>query len=347
MCYRLVVFLGIAFLVYAFFIKLVGLALFAIEIWYFILRPVHAELRAWPALWPRIRRSPRALGSLLAATALVGIFVVPMPWTLRVTGLLRPGEEHAIHAPEGVRIESIHVRDGEIVSRGTPLFDLSSALLDERLVATRSRLQRISAQIDQAAVTPDLRARMLVLQAELQTAQAAMRAIEAEKDERHPVAPADGRVRMADPDIRDGTWVARKERLATVIDGSRWQVEAYAPEQDLRRIGEGARGLFHLEGGGESPIPVELVSINRDASRTLSSGYFAHLHGGSVLVREVEGRLVPEHAIFRLVLRPLEHRDTLASQTWRGRVVLNGEPESLAARAARAAVATLWREAGW
>jgi putative peptide zinc metalloprotease protein len=347
MIYRLSIFLGVAFLVYAFFIKIVGIVLFAVEILYFILLPIFSELRTWPALWPRIRRPYRASVALLVTLGLVGILFVPIPWTLRVTGVLRPGEDHAVYAPEGARIDAIHVRDGQAVAQGAVLFDLSAALLDERLVAARSRLQRVVAQVDQASVTPELRNRLSVLQAEMRTAQAALRTIEIQLAERRPIAPRAGRIRFEDPDLRAGTWVGPKERLATVIDTARWQVEAYVGAQDIRRLAVGTRGSFHLESRSGAPIALELVAVDRDATRVLSNGVFAHLHGGSVTTRESDGRLIPEQAVYRVLLLPDERPGNLAGQTWRGRVVLFGAPESLAARAGRAAMAVLWREAGW
>ena len=51
--YRLVLFIAIALLVYALFAKVVGVILFAVEIAYFILRPIWSELKIW---WGRRRQ---------------------------------------------------------------------------------------------------------------------------------------------------------------------------------------------------------------------------------------------------------------------------------------------------
>jgi putative peptide zinc metalloprotease protein len=45
--YRFTLFLGIAFVVYHMFFKALGIVLFAIEIWWFILQPILRELREW------------------------------------------------------------------------------------------------------------------------------------------------------------------------------------------------------------------------------------------------------------------------------------------------------------
>jgi len=48
--YRLIIYIGIAFLVYHFFIKLLGIILFIIELHYFILAPFVNEFKAWLAM---------------------------------------------------------------------------------------------------------------------------------------------------------------------------------------------------------------------------------------------------------------------------------------------------------
>ena len=45
--YRFFIFLGIAFLVYNFAFKVLGIILFVIEIYWFILRPIINEIQNW------------------------------------------------------------------------------------------------------------------------------------------------------------------------------------------------------------------------------------------------------------------------------------------------------------
>ena len=52
--YRFFLFLGIAFLVYAFFFKALGVLLFFIEIVWFIARPFWSEVKEWPAMRKQI-----------------------------------------------------------------------------------------------------------------------------------------------------------------------------------------------------------------------------------------------------------------------------------------------------
>ena len=57
--YRLVLFVGIALLVYHHFFKALGIVLFAVEIVFFVLKPIASEILMWMKLKGEIRSRPR------------------------------------------------------------------------------------------------------------------------------------------------------------------------------------------------------------------------------------------------------------------------------------------------
>jgi len=77
--YRLVLFIGIALLVYHLFFKALGVFLFAVEIAWFILRPLRMELASWGQRRRAILQRGRTGLSLLVALALLGLAFVPWP----------------------------------------------------------------------------------------------------------------------------------------------------------------------------------------------------------------------------------------------------------------------------
>ena len=102
--YRLVLFIGIALLVYHLFFKLLGVFLFVVEIAWFIWRPVRSELQAWGQRRRRIAQRGRTWVSLLVAMAVVLVsglwmmgrvakqtvqsgldFNMPLSWTIMAT----------------------------------------------------------------------------------------------------------------------------------------------------------------------------------------------------------------------------------------------------------------------
>jgi putative peptide zinc metalloprotease protein len=57
--------------------------------------------------------------------------------------------------------------------------------------------------------------------------------------------------------------------------------------------------------------------------------------------------LVPDRAVYRVVLAADADPGPLAGHDWRGKVVIHGSWEAPAARYVRAALAVVWREAGF
>ena len=345
--YRLALFLGIALLVYAFFIKVVGIFLFAVEIIWFVAMPIVSEIKQWWARRAHIARSRRTLLTLMALAGVAALLSSPLPWRVQAGGMLRPGQEFGIFALDAARIDAVHVRDGQHVEKDAPLFSLSSMLLDERRAAAASRVSRLESQVNAAAVNIQLLAQLRSLQSELEVARAALRGIDSERRRTVPLAPAAGTVRFTDPDIRAGVWVTRNESLATIVDPTVWQVDAYVLERDVNRLQIGAQGIFYPEAGISVPVSMKLISIERDASRVLPSGMLARSQGGSIAAREIEGKYLPEQATYRVRFETLEQPHALASKTWRGTVSVLAEEESIGARIFRSALAVVWREAGW
>jgi putative peptide zinc metalloprotease protein len=93
-------------------------------------------------------------------------------------------------------------------------------------------------------------------------------------------------------------------------------------------------------------VHLEIAAIDQDASRTLGEGELASMFGGTVLVREKNGVLIPERGVYRVLLTS---RDPVkASQhRWRGQVSIAGNWEAPGLRFLRYALSIFWREAGF
>jgi 4-amino-4-deoxy-L-arabinose transferase-like glycosyltransferase len=208
-------------------------------------------------------------------------------------------------------------------------------------------MRSFAAEADAGAMRSELRAGLQVAKAQLSTAQAARRGLEARLQELAPTAPADGLLRWRDPDLRAGDWIAAREPVATLLSPRTWQVEAYLSESEIARIAPGSKARFYPDGRFGDPLSLTVASISHDATHVLPHSELAGVMGGTVAVREVEGRLIPEQAVYRVNLLATMQPAALAGQTWRGRVMVEAEPESLAERVGKAALALWWREAGW
>ena len=103
--YRLVVFLGIAALVYGFFIKAVGIFLFLVEIVWFVSLPIYNELKVWKKRWPDIKQGSHSWRSALVILTLLSLVLVPWPGRIWSSGLLRPQDVWPVFAQGPAQIK--------------------------------------------------------------------------------------------------------------------------------------------------------------------------------------------------------------------------------------------------
>ena len=124
--YRLVVFGGIAALVYHVFPKPLGPMLAAIEVTWFIAAPVWSELKAWRMRISMIVKHPRTYLTLGLFAGVIGALF--MPWDTRVQsqGLLKPAELYGVFAPGAARIDALPVEDGREIHAGDLLIALNA-----------------------------------------------------------------------------------------------------------------------------------------------------------------------------------------------------------------------------
>ena len=344
--YRLVLFLGIAALVYHFFIKAVGIVLFVVEMGWFVALPVWRELQAWRARWPALRRSPRARRSALLAALLVFALFLPWPDRVHTSGLLQPQTRLALYAPAQAVLDALPVASGQAVEPGQPLLRLSSAELDLRASEAGTRHELLAWQSAASGLDAASRQDWQVLNDQLAVANAEQAAVSTDLQRYRPVALFAGVMVDVDPDLRPGEWLKSQEYLGSLVAADRWQVVTYVDEEAVRRITRGDRALFVADGLAGPALRLTVASIDRNASRTLGEPELASLFGGDVLVREKNGTLFPEHAVYRVVL-DADSALPATTPAWRGRVTIAGQWEVPAMRFLRSAASVAWREAGF
>jgi putative peptide zinc metalloprotease protein len=345
--YRVSVFLGIAALVYHFAIKAVGIAMGAVEVGYFLIRPVWMEMQALWKLRDRLRFNIRTLATLAGFAGIVLLLAVPWRSSIEAPALLRSATLEAVFAPaDGGKVSEVRVKDGDLVAKGAPLVSLASPDLAYNLAQARSDVTLIEWQLGIQSVAPTLLAKSLVAAHEYEAALATYRGLAAQVAKLEVKAPIAGKIVDLSEELRPGTWVAANERLLAIIQPDRAQIEAYVSEADLARIGIGTSAQFHPEAGWGEPSGAHVVRIERANARVLAEPYLASRFGGGVPVREMKGGdLVPESAVYRVMLEP-DGMHEAPARVLRGQVVLSGAPESLAARAWRRVVAVAIRESG-
>jgi putative peptide zinc metalloprotease protein len=342
--YRLVLFIGIALMVYHLFTKLLGVLLFIIEIYWFIWFPVRNELREWHTRRDKIIKSNRTRISAGVAAALLLLFAVPIPTHIAVSALFKPSEIWPVHSPGPAVVEVLHAQHGQEVRQGQALvrFHAPDVLLQMNI--SKSRWQRLNWQAATAGMPEPQQGTPLALsQTQLKSAQAEFDRAQQMQSRYQPHAPFAGHFVLSDPDMRPGQWLDKNEKIGAILGHAPWRIETWVDENQANRLTIGAEARF-IALGLPGKMNAKVVSIDQDTTRELPDGQLSAQHGGHILVREQQGKWIPEQAVYRVSLeldQPYTH-DLMAAQ--RGLLSLDAQAHSLAGEYLRHALAVLIRE---
>ncbi len=342
--YRLVLFLGIALLVYHFFFKALGLLLFAVEIGVFIVRPVVSELRAWGECAPAIRARGRHRRWLWLLGGLALLLVVPLDTRVSAPALLTMIEDEPVVAGEAARLDAVHVAEGQAVRAGALLLSLSSPDLERRLARSQVELARIKLQLNRAVAAGNDLSNRAVLERELLAEQDNLAGLNERRERLRLRAAADGRVADLDRNLHPGRWLNGSELLARIVTPGRRDVQAYVEEGELRRLEIGAEGRFVPDDSSQPSYRIRLTDLARSAAERIDVEELASVNGGPIAaVEEQGGRLTPEQAVYRarFIAERTTPGDTL-QQVVPGQAIISAEPRSALATLF-SAVAKLFR----
>ena len=302
--YRLVLFTGIAITVYYFFFKLLGIILFAVEIGWFIVRPLLQEGKVWFKNWPQWRTKRQAWLSL--ALLILGLLLLALPWQTRIRGdgYWQATQHSRLFSPHPAKIEKILVKEGDKVTTGQALIELESPEIQSRLRATESIISSLQAQIAGAIGSSNLFERTQVLQQELASNLAGRDFLNEEQSRLRLVAPHDGVVRDLETGLYIGTWVAPQHVLARLVKPHGSQVFIYANESDVARLKPGAHARVILHRADTRSFAAVISDIDHTATRNLPHPMLASSHGGPIAVRNgPRGELATTQAWYRVTLR--------------------------------------------
>lgn len=336
--YRLMLFIGIAVAVYLLFFKLLGIFLFLVEIFWFVLRPLHSELRVWYQRRDEITGSRRWL-AMLAGTSLLLLALLPWSTQLQVSGWVHPSRLHVFYSPLPARL--LELPSAGAVGAGSVVFRLEQPELDYRAELAASAGQTVDARLRSLLSQPEgeeLRAQLLEQQ-RLHAAQ--QQAEQAEAGRLSLRAPFAGVLTDIDPELASGVWVNPQQPLATLVDGQQWEAELFVRQADLQRLSLGNPVRFYALQQGQPPLNGRISRI--DSTRTSQlPPLLSSQHGGPLAVLPETSGLTPREALYRVQVRLDQAPQGL--QVLRGEAQVQGNPQSWLLEAIKPVLIVLIRE---
>jgi putative peptide zinc metalloprotease protein len=343
--YRLVVFFGIALLVYHMFFKLLGVFMMMLEIVWFIARPIWRESTY---LWGQRSKIKIAWRPVLAGAlvAVIAVWMVPVTNQVIAPAILRGSQEQAVYAPFAARVVSIAVSPRQKVVAGELLVDLETQELkvrgqkaDVSIASAQTELERTPASVRQQE-------RRGVLETELAEALATRQAVREESDAEHLRATQGGIVRAMPEDLIAGRWVNPKQLLMKIVSEAEPLIEVFVSERQVGAIEPGQAVHFYPAMPNHPVVLGRLVAVDKSPLKELPQPLLASVYGGDIAVNAAgKGRLTAQEAVFRVLVKP-EASTPAASMVIRGTVRIETDFRFVAENFIYRALSVLIREGG-
>ena len=345
MLYRLIVFTGIALVVYHYFFKALGLILFGVEIWFFILRPILSEIIFWKKYLHENSKKEEVSPVYNWFFWIIIILFVPFDLTVNSQGILKAEKSFTLVTYQPSQVVKLPPPLGAKIKEGDILMELSSLELEQQINLSKNKLLAINKALNTSGFNADTLSQRNILKEQLKSAQENLNALEREKKRLKPIAPFTGEIVDVDPDLFLNEWLSKNTSVVSMIDPRYWVVDCYITEEDLKRIDVKNIGWFEPDAAGVPHFKLTVISIDRDASKTLNDGSLASTSGGEVMVRMQNDKPIPENAIYHLRLRVDHLHKKISTGYLSGDVVILAWPKSILGEVIKKTLANLIREA--
>lgn len=345
--YRFFLFLGIAFLVYSFFIKLVGIVLFLVEIYWFIARPILREFGEW---WKARASYLTGRTFVTGLMICVALLLLLTPWQTRIDApAILKAKEFQIFPATSAKLALLNLREGQHVKEGDLLARFGSPELEAQIRISTIRLETLELKLKRATSSAWDRSLLKVIQQEHFAAKQKLKGLFESRKQLEIVAHENGVVSNVDPLLHQGQWVANTHRLAILRSEQVDNITALVAEHDVSRLSSGATGFFFPDGYVREKYPVHLLQVAQIAERGLSDELHSDLEGGRIsVVSEQKSELVLRDSWYGLTLNLDKSNWKLThSSQMRGLVVLEGKALSYAERIFSQVFSVLIRESGF
>ncbi|MFM2422450.1 MAG: hypothetical protein RL291_980 [Pseudomonadota bacterium] len=345
--YRVVLFVGIAVLVYGFFVKLLGILLFLIEIFVFILKPIAAEMKIWWENRMRYLKTRRTWITLATTGAILTLVIVPWSTRINIPAVAEVADVQRVFAPRPAQVREIVVRPGQHVKAGDVLAVMTARELDAEIKLTEIRAQLIAARLERRTADASDQTESLVLDQEATAIKQKREGLAQEAKLLVVRAPQSGRVLELNPALHPGRHVGRTELIAAIGEPGAWRVRGYATDTEALRLAGVEHASFLVPNGSLFHVEAHALTVAPAGATTIELPMLAIQNGGTVaaeLDREQRLKALEARVLVTATLKAAPHD---GPQNVRGVLVAQGTGESILGRFLRRAASVLLRETGF
>ena len=344
--YRLVVFFGIALMVYHLFFKILGIVMMMMELVWFIFRPVWMEVAY---LWTRrklVRLQVSPLSAVFGVLLLV-VWLVPVTNQMTAPAVLRVAQEQPVFAPFAALVKSVEVRPGQMVEPEQILVQLDAPELGLRAQKAAISLASARSESLTSAASGKLQERRLVLLEQAAEALAEQKSVEEEVERLTVRATLRGVVRDMSPQIVAGRTIGTRELMMRITAPTPAMIEAYVTESAIESVQVGQDVNFVSSRADAPSVRGVVKAVDTTGSKQISRALLVSPHGGDIAaVLDRRGGAQAQDPVYRVLIEPVGEVGALQTIE-RGTVRIETSLVVVAQNFASRALSILVRESGF
>jgi putative peptide zinc metalloprotease protein len=345
--YRFFLFLGIAFLVYHFAFKLLGILLFIIEIYWFILKPIITEVKQWWSIRKIIQFNQKVLRTMIFLG--LGLFLLIFPWksSLKIPAVYEVENYTKIFSPYDGRIEKIFVKKNEMVKKGQILIQLYSSKLEEEIVTTTRKIILAKREIGTLSQSAGNLDKYLTLSQRLVSLQTELLGLKTSQSKLVLRSPIAGQVKDFEQ-LSVKQWVNHATPLMMIVNYDQGRVRGLINDSQIKRFQTNVSAKFIPNDGQHDSVKLMSKHIDLSAVQTLPYLALSSNHGGPIGIRNLtKGQFKerPEESYYLTEFKVLNTPQTKIEIP--GYVFLSGSYYSPLVELVKNTIAILRRESGF
>ena len=282
--YRLFLFIGIALLVYYFAFKVLGIILFAIEIYWFIMLPIIKEIKQWWLMRSEMRINKQTFRT--TAILIITLMVLFLPWksSMKIPAVYVSEKYSKIYSPYSAKIKSVLITKDQEVEVGQNLIELYSPELDKDINSIRRKILLTKTKINRMSGTSGNMDEYLTYNQRLIALQSELSGLTKTKEKLVIKAPNKGKVKDL-VSLSNEMWVSNLDQLLGIVHYGTGNVKAFIREEHIDRFQENTPAVFIPNDGDHKKI--HLISSKLDLSSVNNLPYIAlsSIHSGPIAIR--------------------------------------------------------------
>ncbi|WP_296644310.1 efflux RND transporter periplasmic adaptor subunit, partial [Roseinatronobacter sp.] len=230
----------VPYILYLLPLKVFGIFLAAIEIWWFILRPIAQEIGTWWKRRSEFGMNKTLIRTVILLAGLAAFFLAPFQTAVYGEAVVAAERRTIVSAPAAGQIMSLDVDVGEQVINGTRLALLSSPQLANEAERLRSEIENLDRMIGMSGRSDTLTQRVSVLISERASRAEQLQSVVSEMDQLDIRAPFNATVVERADGLRAEDWIGRGEPLFVLADLSQISIDGFIPEGNIVHVSPSA-----------------------------------------------------------------------------------------------------------